>query len=150
MLKKILESGIFHLFIAFLFIASASWKTVMNNPNVINALWFCAFIFVVLSISRLRKSIKMKPKTRFTKLDEFYKAVNVLIEWLKKDGHLEDSQKLGTAMIAGATGSEILGDIMLALKSMKGNYSPELRNEINECFEFTLHHRKILGLNDGW
>ena len=89
----------------------------------------------------------MKFKTRFTKLDEFYKAINVLIEWLKKDGHLEESQKLGTAMVAGATGSEILGDIMLALKSMKGKYSPELRKEINECFGFALHHRKILGLD---
>jgi hypothetical protein len=90
----------------------------------------------------------MKFKTRFTKLDEFYKAINVLIEWLKKDGHLEESQKLGTAMVAGATGSEILGDIMLALKSMKGKYSPELRKEINECFEFALNHRKILGLDN--
>ena len=90
----------------------------------------------------------MKFKTRFTKLDEFYKAINVLSEWLKKDGHLEETQKLDTAMVAGATGSEILGDITLALKSMKGKYSPELRKEINECFEFALNHRKILGLDD--
>lgn len=89
----------------------------------------------------------MKIKTRFTKLDEFYKAINELIEWLKKDGHLEESLKLGTAMAAGAMGSEILGNIMLALKSMKGKYSPELRKEINECFEFALNHRKILGLD---
>ena len=89
----------------------------------------------------------MKFKTRFTKLDEFYKAINELIEWLKKDGHLEETQKLDTAMVAGATGSEILGDIMLALKSMKGKYSPALKKEINECFEFALHHRKILGLD---
>ena len=90
----------------------------------------------------------MKFKTRFTKLDEFYKAINELIQWLKKDGYLEESQKLGTAMVAGATGSEILGDVMLALKSMKGKYSPELRKEINECFEFALNHRKILGLDN--
>ncbi len=89
----------------------------------------------------------MKSKTRFTKLDEFYKAINELIQWLRKDGHFEESQKLGTAMVAGATGSEILGDIMLALKSMKGKYSPALRKEISECFEFALNHRKILGLD---
>ena len=89
----------------------------------------------------------MKIKTRFTKLDEFYKAINELIEWLKKDGHLEEAQKLDTAMVAGAIGSEILGDIMLALKSMKGKYSPALKKEINECFEFALNHRKILGLD---
>ena len=92
-------------------------------------------------------SKNMKFKTRFSNLDEFYKAINVLIEWLKKDDHLEESQKLSTAMIAGATGSEILGDIMLVLKSMKSEYSPELRKEINECFEFALNHREILGLD---
>ena len=92
-------------------------------------------------------SKSMNLKTRFRKLDDFYEAINALVEWLKKDGYLEESQKLGAAMIAGATGSEILGDILLALKSMKGKYSSELRNEINECFEFALHHRKILGLD---
>jgi hypothetical protein len=100
-----------------------------------------------ISISLLKF---MKPKTRFTKLDEFYKAINVLIEWLNKDGHQEDSEKLNSLMhTAWTTGSELLGEIMLALKSMKGNYSPELRAEINECFQFALHHRKILGLSDG-
>ena len=89
----------------------------------------------------------MKFKTRFTKLDEFYKAINALIEWLKKDGHIEESQKLDTAMVAGATGSEILGDVMLVLKSMKGKYSSELRKEINESLEFALNHRSIFGLD---
>jgi len=51
-------------------------------------------------------------------------------------------------MRTGSTRSEILGEIMLALKSMKGNYSRELRSEINECFEFALHHRKTLGLDN--
>ncbi len=89
----------------------------------------------------------MKKKTRFTNLDEFYPAVALLIEWLVKDGYLKDSQKLKNAMIAGSTGSETLGDIMNALKSMGGNYSSALRNEIKECFEFALHHRKIMGLD---
>ena len=94
-----------------------------------------------------RKDMIMKPKTRFTKLDEFYPAVATLIKWLNRDGYLEDSQKLESVMIAGSTGSETLGEIMLALKSMKGNYSSKVRKEINECFEFALHHRKIMGLD---
>ena len=89
----------------------------------------------------------MKSKTRFTELGEFYKAMNLLIAWLKRDGHLEDSRKLDEIMhTAWTTGSELLGELMLAFKSMKGDYSPELRKEIGECFEFALHHRKILGL----
>lgn len=89
-----------------------------------------------------------EPKTRFTELDEFYKAMAALIEWLKSDGYFEDAKNLETALGAGATGSEILGEIMLGLKNMKGNYSPELRSEINDCFEFALHHRKILRLDE--
>jgi hypothetical protein len=89
----------------------------------------------------------MKMKTRFTNLDEFYPAVAVLIEWLVKDGYLEDSQRLKNTMIAGSTGSETLGNIVHVLKSMKGNYSSGLRKEINECLEFALHHRKIMKLD---
>jgi hypothetical protein len=89
-------------------------------------------------------------KTRFTKLDEYYKAINVLTEWLKREGHIEDSKKLDAIMhTAWTTGSELLGEIMLALKSLNGNYSLELRNEIDECFEFALNHRTILGSSRG-
>jgi hypothetical protein len=93
------------------------------------------------------KDKTMKTKTRFTNLDEFYPAVTVLIEWLVIDGYPEDSQRLKTTMIAGSTGSETLGNIVHVLKSMKGNYSSALRNEIKECFEFALHHRKIMKLD---
>jgi hypothetical protein len=149
MLKKIFGSGIFYIVVAVLFMASASRKTITDDPIVVNALWFCAFVFIALGISQLRKSLM--PKTRFKKPDEFYKAVDVLIGWLNKDGHRDDAKKLNELMheTVWTTGSELLGEIMLALKSMKGNYSPELRNEINECFEFALHHRKILGLDGG-
>jgi hypothetical protein len=100
-------------------------------------------------ISRLSKLITRKAKTRFTKLEEFYAAINTLIEWLKRDGYPQDAAKLDTLMhTPWTTGSELLGELMLALKSMKGGYSPELRKEIDECFEFALHHRKILGLSD--
>jgi hypothetical protein len=98
----------------------------------------------------LSSSVRRKPETRFRSSDEFYKAINVLIERLRREGHSKEAQKLDTLMhTAWTTGSEFLGEIMLTLKGMKGEYSPELRKEINECFEFALHHRKILGLNNG-
>ena len=98
----------------------------------------------------LSNPVRRKPKARFRNLDEFYKAINVLIEWLRREGHSKEAQKLDTLMhTAWTTGSELLGEIMLTLKGMKGNYSPELKTEINECFEFALHHRKILGLSNG-
>jgi hypothetical protein len=144
--------------------------TEINGKTTVDLSWLCPVAIMVLMIPiiyyRTRSRMKyakqllkgisvfgnskpMKFKTGFTRLDEFYKAVNALIERLKKEGHLKDSENLSTAMIAGSTGSEILGDIMLALKSMKGNYSLELKKEINECFEFAFHYRKILGLDGG-
>ena len=99
--------------------------------------------------SPLSTFLARKPKTRFREVDEFYKAINVLIEWLKREGYPEDAQKLDTLMnTSWTTSSELLGEIMLALKSMQSNYPPELRKEINECYEFALHHQK-LGLSNG-
>jgi hypothetical protein len=145
-MKQILVSAIFYFVVAVLFMASATGKTISNDSIVINVQWFCAIVFALLGVWRLSKPLK--PKTRFKKLDEFYKALDALIERLETDGHQGDAQKLNT-LIHGTvwtTGSELLGELMLTLKSMKGNYSRELRNEINECFEFARHHRKILGL----
>jgi hypothetical protein len=145
------------------------------RPTTIDLSWLCIVVVVIVmipviyygtrskwkyakqllnrspkAVSWLSKSINREPRTRFTRLDEFYKAINILIEWLRREGHSEEAQKLDTLMhTAWTTGSEFLGEIMLALKSMKGSYSPELRKEINECYEFALHHRKILGLSDG-
>ena len=89
----------------------------------------------------------MKSGTRFSTLDEFYKAVNNLAEWLKREGHLGEAQKIDSLMhTAWTTGSELLGELSLALNDMNGAYSSELRNEIDQCLEFASHHRKILRL----
>lgn len=83
-------------------------------------------------------------------MDEFYGAIHTLIKRLEHDGHREDSEKLDALMhTAWTTGSEAMGELMLALQSMKGKYSPELRNEIKECLEFARHHRSILRLDGG-
>jgi len=90
------------------------------------------------------------PKTRFTNLDEFYAAVMQLIHWLGREGHQGEARILDSIMhTAWTTSSELLGELMLALRDMKGDYSPELRNEIDTCYEFALHHRKILGSTHG-
>jgi len=87
-------------------------------------------------------------KTRFTAMDEFYAAVDALIERLTAEKHDDDARRLHTLMheITWTTGSELLGELVLALKEMKGKQSHELMREINECLEFATHHRQILGL----
>ncbi len=88
----------------------------------------------------------MKP--RFTRLDDFYKAVDNLIERLKTFNHIEEANKLDLLMhhSAWTTGSELLGELTLELRSMQGNYPSDIKKGIAECLEFATNHRKILGL----
>jgi hypothetical protein len=147
MLKKILESGAFYIFVAILFMASAAGKTISESPSVILMQWGCALIFVFLGFARLIKSVT--PKTRFKRLDEFYQAVDDLIARLNAEGYSADAQKLDELLhgTAWTINSELLGELMLALKSMQGKYSRGLEKEIRECREFAIHHRHILGLD---
>jgi hypothetical protein len=146
MVKKIFESGWLYIFVAILFVTGAVGKTIRENPAVSTMQWGCVLLFALLGIWRLSKFIK--PKTRFKSLDEFYPAVDVLIARLTSEGHPTDAQKLddifhGTVC---TTSSELLGELMLVLKNMRGKYSHELGHEISECREFAIHHRRILGL----
>jgi hypothetical protein len=91
----------------------------------------------------------MLKKTRFKSLDEFYSAVDNVIERLKSVGNIEDANKLDSLMhqTAWTTSSELLGELMLALKGMKGNYPLDIAREIGECLAFAKNHRKIFRLN---
>ena len=90
-------------------------------------------------------------KTRFKALYELYQAVDALTERLAVEQHGDEARRLYSLMheIAWTTGSELLGELMLAFKEMNRKYSPELTREIHECLEFTIHHRRILGLEKG-
>ena len=61
-------------------------------------------------------------KTRFKTLDEFYPAVDALIERLLAERQDSEAKRLRSLMheTAWTTGSELLGELMLAFKSMKG------------------------------
>jgi hypothetical protein len=106
------------------------------------------FVVVFALIGLWRLSSFVIPKTRFKTMDEFCKAIDILVGRLIAEGHSGDAQKLNTLLhdTACTTGSELLGELMLALKDMRGPYSRELRKEINQCFEFALHYRTILRL----
>jgi hypothetical protein len=87
-------------------------------------------------------------KTRFKTLGEFYNAINKLIESLMAIDYVDDAKKLNLLMheTAWTTGSELLGELQLALKDMSGKFPEAVNGEINECYLFAVHHRKILGL----
>ena len=80
----------------------------------------------------------MLKKTMFKSLDEFYLAIDNLIQGLKSLGNIENTNKLHSLMhqTAWTTSSELLGDL-----------TSDIAKEIGECLEFAKHHRKTLKLN---
>jgi hypothetical protein len=146
MLKKIFEFWAVYILVAILFMASAAGKTISESPSVSLMQWGCALIFAFLGLLRLIKS--MRPKTRFKRLDEFYQAVDDLIARLIAEGRPADAQKLADLLhgTAWTTSSELLGELGLVLKNMRGKSSRELETEISACREFAIRHRQILGL----
>jgi hypothetical protein len=81
-------------------------------------------------------------------LDEFYKAVEKLIQDLKANGSTEEASRLDVLLHGiWTTGSELIGELMLSLAKMKGSFPGEIRRQIDDCHYFAKHHRRILGLN---
>jgi hypothetical protein len=87
--------------------------------------------------------------SRIRSLDEFYRAINNLIQSLAAKGFIEDSAKLNDLIheTSWTTSSELLGEVGLALRDMKGKYPSEVNKEIYDCHKFAVHHRKILALD---
>ncbi|MCP4594499.1 MAG: hypothetical protein GY842_27525 [bacterium] len=85
---------------------------------------------------------------RIRDLGVFYNTVSQLADQLRDAGATGDADTLDQLMnSAWTTGSELLGELALALGPMQGRYSGELRLLVTECYDFATHHRKILGLD---
>ena len=81
-------------------------------------------------------------------VDEFYKAVEKLIQELKANGNTEEASRLDVLLHGiWTTGSELIGELMLSLADMKGDFPREIQKQITDCHYFAKNHRRILGLN---
>jgi len=87
-------------------------------------------------------------RTPYRTVDEFYKAVETLIQELKADGNTDEASRLD-ALLHGiwTTGSEVIGELMLSLAAMKGDFPRKIRKQIDQCHCFAKRHRRILDLN---
>jgi len=87
-------------------------------------------------------------KKPYTTVEEFYKAVEQLIQALKVSGKTEEASRLDVLMHSvWTTGSELIGELMLALAQMRGAFPEGSRKQIRDCRYFAKHHRRILGLD---
>jgi hypothetical protein len=81
-------------------------------------------------------------------LEEFYAAVAQLIQALRSNGNTGEADRLdGLLHGCWTTGSELIGELMLALAKMKGPFPEPIRKQIDDCHYFAKHHRRILGLS---
>jgi hypothetical protein len=86
-------------------------------------------------------------KKSFGTVGDFYKAVEVLIVDLRASGNEKEASQLEQLFrCAWTTSSELIGELMLALASMKGNYPKALKKQMGDCRYFAQHHRRILRL----
>jgi hypothetical protein len=81
-------------------------------------------------------------------VEEFYQAVEQLIQALKANGKMDEASRLDRLLHGvWTTGSELIGELMLTLAEMKGSVPGDIRKQIDDCRYFAKHHRRILGLN---
>lgn len=87
-------------------------------------------------------------KKPYTTVEAFYKAVEQLIQALKMNGKVAEASRLDVLLHGiWTTGSELMGELMLALAEMTGDFPVEIRKQIRDCHYFAKHHRRILGLD---
>ncbi|MCP4669414.1 MAG: hypothetical protein GY849_24030 [Deltaproteobacteria bacterium] len=87
-------------------------------------------------------------KKTYKTTDEFYKAVEKLIEMLHESEFDSVARKLDKLLhSAWTTGSELIGELMLFFETINLNLPKEAKKLKDNCYYFAKHHRKILGLD---
>jgi len=98
--------------------------------------------------ANIKRFFSTPESSKYKTLDDFYQGVDNLINALNERAYHDEAGKLTSLVheMSWTTSSELIGEVSLALNSMRGKYSKEISEEINECLTFAIHHRKILGL----
>ncbi len=80
----------------------------------------------------------------FSSSQEFYKYIEMLISKLKDADEPEWASALSDAMGNGSTGSEVLGNIMLALKKFQASKVPRKLGMRGEIRAITMDLSRVL------
>ena len=87
-------------------------------------------------------------KKPYKSTDDFYKAIESLIELFRQHGFEIEAQKLDRLLHGvWTTGSELIGELMLYLETISANLPKDIKKLKADCHYFAKHHRKILGLD---
>jgi len=80
----------------------------------------------------------------FSSNQEFYKYIETLIAKLDTSGEAESASALRNAMGNGSTGSEVLGNILLALKKLQASKVPRNLGMQGEIRAVTMDLGRVL------
>ena len=84
----------------------------------------------------------------FADLNQFYISVPKLIDQLRAAGDSIGANRCHTLMtVSWTTGSELLGELDLALTEIATRHTGALRDSVLAHQHFAAHHRRILGLD---
>lgn len=76
----------------------------------------------------------------------FYRSIRCLAIQLRSEGHTKEADRLGILMgCAWTTGSELIGELLLSLQAMKGQYSDATKQLRAECLRSAEQHLRIPG-----
>ncbi len=90
----------------------------------------------------------MRLKRPYATIDEFYKAVESLIATLNASGKKSEANSLDIILQGvWTTGSELIGELALAMEAMHTDLPKDIRTMKDNCLYFAKHHRRILGLD---
>jgi hypothetical protein len=88
--------------------------------------------------------MRRNKSSEFTSLGDFYNSIEALRSALQESGDDADAESIDHALKKGATSSEILGDLSLALEAMTDRHSGDLLARIKAHDDFA---RQVLGLD---
>lgn len=108
---------------------------------------FLATIFLACILFRKSISNILSPQSPIKTLQEFYSQVDDFSRTLREQGYEEIAEKIEKAQLKGSVGSEIIGDIGLAIREVMGELPKSFVPKAKELRHFVRWHRRLLGID---
>lgn len=108
---------------------------------------FLAAILIACILSRKSIASILSPRSPIKTVEEFYFQVDDFGRTLREQGYEHLAEKIERAQLKGSLGSEIIGDIGLAIYEMMGELPKSFVPKAKELRYFVRWHRRLLGID---
>jgi hypothetical protein len=108
--------------------------------------FYLVAVLLIIAIVGLLLKRTFLLRSEIKSLNEFYNHVDEFVQRLRSAGCHSIAEQIDKAMLSGSVGSEIVGDIGLALDEVMRELPEELVPKAKELRHFARYHREILRL----